>query len=76
MGDIIDSANDAADVFREADISRARAKTARETHPDFDGKNCVEEHCAAPLPQARLDLGRIRCVDCQEIKEDKARRRL
>ncbi len=76
MGDIIDNANDAADTFRDADIGRARAGAARETHRDFDGKHCVEADCGAELPQARLDLGRIRCVSCQELLENRQRRRL
>ena len=46
---------------------RARGKSAYETHPDFDGFHCVE--CEAVIPPQRLRLGRVRCVDCQTVKE-------
>lgn len=38
-----------------------------ETHPDFDGKHCVD--CEIEIPEARLALGKVRCVDCQSLKE-------
>lgn len=76
MGDIIDDANDAADTFRDAEIRNARAGTAKEAHPGFDGKHCVEEACGVKIPAARLKLGKVRCVECQERRENLARRKL
>ncbi len=46
-----------------------KAKVAPETHPDFDGETCIE--CGDDIPEARLAMGRIRCVYCQEILEKK-----
>jgi phage/conjugal plasmid C-4 type zinc finger TraR family protein len=51
-----------ADALRDA-----RRKTQPETHPDFDGKHCVE--CGEIIPKARLALGRVRCVECQSVLE-------
>ncbi len=52
---------------REYFIQQASARTLPESHPNFDGAHCVE--CDTPIPQARLNLGKIRCVPCQSIKE-------
>lgn len=43
---------------------RARQLNRPESHPDFDGKHCVE--CDREIPAARLILNRVRCVDCQQ----------
>lgn len=52
---------------RDAAIRAATAATAAESHPDFDGKHCVE--CDTEIPAGRLALGKVRCVYCQTIKE-------
>lgn len=44
-----------------------------ETHPDFDGKNCID--CAYEIPKERLEMKKIRCVDCQQELEDYRKRR-
>jgi RNA polymerase-binding transcription factor DksA len=69
-----DKPSDPLDVASEqtlADTARGveavRSKTAPQAHPDFDGEHCLE--CAEPIPLARLELGRILCVDCQTLKE-------
>jgi RNA polymerase-binding transcription factor DksA len=58
--------------FTEAAIEAVREKVQPESHPDFDGAHCVE--CEELLPAARLALGRVRCVACQEQLEREARR--
>lgn len=70
------------EVYDEADIASAlemgfiaqaleahKAKVAKETHPDFDGENCLD--CGEEIPELRLSMGRIRCVYCQEALERK-----
>ena len=65
-------------VFDEADIASAvemafldsalenhKEKVKPETHPDFDGKHCVD--CDGDIPKARLQMFRVRCVTFQEI---------
>ena len=36
-------------------------------YDEFDGERCVD--CDVKIPELRLKLGAIRCVDCQEILE-------
>ena len=33
-------------------------------NPDFDGVHCVD--CEVELHMVRIQMGRVRCVDCQE----------
>ena len=67
MADIADIAGNVIETCLADAERRARGKSAPESHPDFDGVNCVE--CGEDIPQARLDLGKVRCVDCQELLE-------
>lgn len=61
--------------IREMRERAIRATTAPEKHPDFDGLHCVgasdrnSDCCGEALPKERLAAGRVRCVDCQRIKE-------
>ena len=57
----------------QAEIQRrARLMNQPETHPDFDGEHCVE--CDVEIPVARLLMHKVRCVDCQSVLEESARR--
>lgn len=67
--DLIDEANALAAQLTEGAIAAARQANAPETHPDFDGKHCVSEDCGDPIPEARLRMGKIRCVRCQQVLE-------
>lgn len=66
---------DQASMFQMAETEKAlaeiRNRVAPETHPDFDGKTCVE--CGEKIPKARLNLGKVRCVHCQSALEVKGR---
>ena len=57
--------------FNEDALEEARRRTAPETSPDFDGKHCIE--CGEKIPAARLKLGKIRCIECQSLKEQKTK---
>lgn len=70
------------EVYDEVDIASAlemgfiakaleahKSKVAPETHPDFDGESCID--CGDDIPQVRLNMGKIRCVYCQEALEKK-----
>jgi len=57
--------------FNEDALEEARRKTAPEINPDFDGKHCIE--CGEKIPAARLKLAKIRCVECQSLKEQKTK---
>lgn len=67
--DPIDQAGETAQLFLDADIAAARGKSGPDSHPNFDGLHCVEEDCGVEIPQARLDHGRVRCVDCASLME-------
>lgn len=67
---------DPADIAAEtieactADAHRRQiGKSGPESHPDFDGVHCVEDDCGVVIPKLRLDMGRVRCVDCQALLE-------
>jgi RNA polymerase-binding transcription factor DksA len=68
------------EVFDEVDLAQMQAqnqldallaahqeKMKPETHPDFDGESCIE--CGNTIPQGRLAIGKIRCVECQRALE-------
>jgi hypothetical protein len=71
--------NEAAQRQQEAEnfrcLREVQARLQPESHPDFDGMHCVEPRCAVVLPKARLEMGRIRCVSCQEALERSMKRR-
>ena len=48
-------------------LKRHQEKLAPEKHPDFDGESCV--NCGFEIPVLRLNMGKIRCVHCQEKLE-------
>lgn len=48
-------------------LERHKEKLAPESHPDFDGEHCVD--CDIVLPVLRLEMGKVRCVDCQTLLE-------
>lgn len=51
---------------------RARLLNQPERHPDFDGTHCVD--CDGVIPQVRLNLQRVRCVECQQELENMNKR--
>ena len=73
MADENDRASALEAAFNENAIQVVRQKAAPETHPDFDGKHCVE--CGEGIPQVRLTNGRVRCVVCQNILEKRQKLR-
>lgn len=52
---------------RDAKIAEVRESVLPEYHEDFDGKNCVD--CGNGVGALRLKMGRIRCVECQTVRE-------
>ncbi len=71
--DPLDEATALASALTEGAIAAASRAVERETHPDFDGKHCVEDDCGAEIPKERLKMGRVRCVSCQSRLEQKSR---
>ena len=67
MADIADIANDRVEQHLSDALSRQVGKSAPETHPEFNGVDCIE--CNEPIPPARLSLHKVRCVECQSRLE-------
>jgi RNA polymerase-binding transcription factor DksA len=65
--DEVDMASELEMIFNEKAIEAVTARLKPETDPDFDGKTCVE--CGDDMPPIRLAYNRIRCCNCQTIKE-------
>lgn len=69
FADDLDRASMLQDLMNEEAYQRVKENNKPETHPDFDGESCLE--CGDSLPSARLALGRIRCIICQQRLEKK-----
>jgi len=52
---------------RDSAMAEVAKANAPQSHPDFDGKHCID--CEMKIPQQRLAMGKIRCVECQGRKE-------
>ena len=74
MPDLADLADSPIELHRAESERQARGHSAPESHPGFDGSHCVD--CGDDVPVARLALGRIRCVPCQEVLESRKARGL
>lgn len=74
-GDVFDEADHAQwqQLREQADIhSRAMQLNKPESHPDFNGFECVE--CGEEIPLPRLKMHKVRCVDCQnDLEKDRQR---
>ncbi len=65
--DVFDAATDKEMADRETAISAIRSKAGPEFHEDFESPFCLD--CDGEIPEARLALGKIRCVGCQTAVE-------
>jgi RNA polymerase-binding transcription factor DksA len=57
-------------LHRDAAIAAATNRQV-ESSPLFDGVHCIEDDCGAEIPAARRALGKIRCIECQAMKESR-----
>lgn len=71
MSDQLDEASEIELAQRQSAIDATVALNKPQTHPDFDGKTCLE--CGDDIPSARLMMGKIKCVYCQGAHENKRR---
>lgn len=65
--DVLDQASMLQDRTNQEAVRKIQEQQGPETHPDFDGESCVG--CHNEIPQARLKLGKVRCVACQAVLE-------
>lgn len=81
--DPLDAATDNALMENQSHLESARKaaepefvvvrgeRIKQEEQPDgtFPHTQCVEADCGEDLPRLRMEMGRIRCVDCQTKRE-------
>lgn len=74
--DQLDKASAVAQEFIEQSTRAARELNKPEQVQNEDGTwphpDCVD--CGEDIPEGRLKLGRVRCVDCQEYLEKRSGR--
>jgi len=71
QADEVDAAQMMQDRLNADALQSVRDNLQEAPAPNFDGKTCVE--CAEDIPQARLALGKVRCVLCQETIENRSK---
>jgi len=73
--DPIDKAAALTDMYTEHCVAAARQGAKPEQVQNEDGSWPVTEciDCGVDLPQARIELGRVRCVECQHRLEQRNR---
>lgn len=74
MSDHADIAAETVEACLADSERRYRGRSGPESHPAFDGLHCVEEDCGVEIPTVRLNMGKVRCVDCQALLEARQRR--
>jgi hypothetical protein len=57
-------------LHRDAAL-RAITERKPEVVVGFDGLHCIEPDCGEEIPAGRLALGKVRCIECQRMKESK-----
>lgn len=74
MSDLNDKTLEMAEKTIDAAVQErlAAMKQRQCDHPKFaswDGETCFD--CTAEMPPVRIEMGRVRCVGCQEVAEKK-----
>lgn len=67
MADYIDDAGVVNELHQAVSLHNQLLQGEPERQPDFnvaDGLHCVD--CEVELHPVRIQMGRVRCVDCQE----------
>jgi RNA polymerase-binding transcription factor DksA len=81
--DVLDQATELTQTLTNAYISNVQDAAKPEQQRMDDGRwpitECVGpgrgDECGEPIPEARLALGKIRCLACQQDREAAARAR-
>lgn len=78
LPDVIDSACEQEQMTTAVLVALQRSKLkyeqARDKHGNWPITECVD--CGDDIPEGRLEMGKIRCVHCQEAKEKREARGL
>lgn len=77
FADDVDRANDYAQRMNDAAVAQAMRKAAAEQVQNPDGSwpvtECVD--CGIDIEPGRIQLGKVRCLTCQEVLEKRNWRR-
>jgi RNA polymerase-binding transcription factor DksA len=65
--DVIDQVQAWNELHLDVSLRNQALKNLPETHPDFDGKHCVD--CDDAVEPERLALQRVRCAECQHYQD-------
>ena len=72
--DPLDKASEIAQMYADHGLQAVQRKVKPEQVQNEDGTwphlECVD--CSVEIPEQRLALGKVRCIDCQEIIERRA----
>lgn len=73
--DPLDQASENELASTEMYVAQARERNKPEQVKNEDGTwpetECID--CGVEIPKGRLELGKVRCIDCQEIIEKRQR---
>lgn len=73
--DVIDQGSQLAEFLTEAAEKtirhRAKPEQVQDEHGNWEHTECVD--CGVEIPEGRLELGKVRCIDCQEVRERRQR---
>lgn len=71
----VDLANSLVEEFTASHVARIRGLNKPEQVKNEDGtwphEECID--CDEPIPEGRLNLGKVRCIECQSLRERHAR---
>lgn len=69
--DVLDAATELTSRMTDSYVALARKKSVPEQaqNPDGTWPTTECEDCGVDIPAARLAMGKVRCVDCQAVKE-------
>jgi RNA polymerase-binding transcription factor DksA len=73
--DVIDQGSQTERLFLDASLKKQLGKSAPQKDERFDGVHCVEEDCGVEIAKERVELGRVRCIDCQRLIEAREHQR-
>lgn len=75
FSDTLDQAQAINEQHQEASLALFRERSKPEQVRNEDGSwphpECID--CGVDIPEGRLNLGKVRCLDCQELLERRSK---
>lgn len=57
-----------------AHAAKLKPEQVRDAAGNWETEDCID--CGEPIGEARLQMGKVRCIECQEQLEDRRKRGL